>query len=272
MAVGSNGSSLPGGGVILTTSDAGIVWTAAAVPTGAFTIASVSCASPADCLAIVSDGGSLFWSAESTNFGQSWQQLGDLPSSFLAGDDLSCQASGSCLVAGYVPTAAGQGQGALALSTDGGQAWALANVPSGAGILQSAACTSSLACLAAGTESTTVSDIVPAKGEVLHSADGGHTWTDATSAPPVDDVYGMACPTAVVCAIVGTKWAGTPAVGTGAVAQSADGGITFKASSAAYIPITLTAVSCPTSVGCIAVGGDTVARLTLVRPARTRRR
>jgi hypothetical protein len=64
--------------------------------------------------------------------------------------------------------------------------------------------------------------------------------------------------------MVGTRWAGNPAVGTGAVAQSADGGVTFRASSAAYIPITLTALSCPNSVACVAVGGDTVARLTLV--------
>lgn len=269
MAVGSNGSSLPGGGVILTTGDAGTVWTAATVPAGAFTIASVSCASPVDCLAIVSNGGGLFWSAESTNFGQTWQQLGDLPSSFLAGDDLSCQTGGPCLVAGYVPTAAGHGQGAVALSADGGHTWALATVPSGTGILQSAECTSASMCFAAGTESTAVSDIVPAKGELLHSADGGHTWTDSATAPPVDNVYDVACPTAEVCAMVGTKWAGSPAVGTGAVAQSADGGVTFKASSGAYIPITLTALSCPSSVGCVAVGGDTVARLTLVRPPRT---
>jgi photosystem II stability/assembly factor-like uncharacterized protein len=272
MAVGSNGSSLPGGGVVLATSDAGTVWTTAAVPAGAFTLASVSCASTSDCLAVVSNGGSLFWSAESTNFGQTWQQLGDLPASFVPGDDLSCQAGGSCLVAGYVPTTTGQGQGAVALSADGGDTWALSTVPGGTGILQTAMCTSSSVCLAAGTQSTTVSDIVPAKGEFLRSADGGHTWTAATSAPPVDDVYGVECPTAEVCAMVGTKWAGNPVVGTGAVAQSGDGGLIFKASSAAYIPITLTALSCPTSDRCVAVGGDTVARLTLVPPSHTSHR
>ena len=41
--------------------------------------------------------------------------------------------------------------------------------------------------------------------------------------------------------MVGTVWKGTPAVGTGGVAQSGDGGTTFHLSSAAYVPLTLTA-------------------------------
>ena len=68
--------------------------------------------------------------------------------------------------------------------------------------------------------------------------------------------------------MVGTDWFGFPAVGTGAVAQSIDGGLTFRASKTAYAPITLTALSCPSASGCIAVGGDTVARLTLLQPKR----
>jgi photosystem II stability/assembly factor-like uncharacterized protein len=125
-------------------------------------------------------------------------------------------------------------------------------------------------CVAGGTKSTTVNAIVPAPGELLRSADGGGTWTDVTDAPPVDDVYDMECPTAAVCAMVGTHWAGNPPVATGAVAQSTDGAGTFEASSAAYIPITLRALSCPTPAGCVAVGGDTVARITLVLPQQPR--
>ena len=265
MAVGSNGSSLPGGGVVVVTGDAGALWKLTTAPTGALTIASVFCSVPANCIAIVSDG-TLLWSALTMNFGETWQQLGDLPSAFLADGDLSCTAAGTCLVAGYVRTASGQGQGAVSVSTDGGHTWALGTVPAGTGILQTVTCPSASVCLAAGTESTIVSDIVPAQGELLQSADGGHTWTDVTPAPPVDDIYAMECASAQVCAMVGTKWVGKPAIATGAVAQSGDGGASFKASSNAYIPITLTALSCPTRVACVAVGGDTVARLTLVPP------
>ena len=265
MAVGSNGASLPGSGVVVTTNDAGTTWSPVTAPPNALTVTSVECASTSDCTAVVSDGIST-WSAHSDDFGQSWQQEGGLPSPFLPGDDLSCTAGGSCLVAGYVPTSNGHGTGAIAVSADGGQTWSLATVPAGVGVLQSAVCVSTSTCIAAGTTATTVSDVVPAKGELLRSSDGGHTWLATVGAPPVDDVYGVACPSARQCAMVGTKWVGFPAVGTGAVAQSLDGGLSFRASTSAYVPISLTALSCPTTSSCVAVGGNTVARLTLIAP------
>jgi hypothetical protein len=111
-----------------------------------------------------------------------------------------------------------------------------------------------------------VSDVVPAKGEVLVSQDGGHTWTLSATTPPVDAMYGVACPVAHDCAFVGTRWVGHPPIGTGAVAESKNDSLTFTKLSTAYVPLTLTALSCPTSLECIAVGGDTVARITLSPP------
>lgn len=267
MAVGSNGASLPGSGVVVTTSDSGATWSPATSPQNTLVISSVTCASPTDCSAVVSDGTST-WTAHSADFGQSWQQEGNLPSLFLPGNDLTCVAGGVCIDAGYVPTSNGHGEGAIAVSADGGQTWALASVPSGIGVLQSAACLSASVCIAAGSTATTVSDVVPAKGELLRSVDRGHTWLPSTGSVPVDDVYGVACPSLTQCAVVGTKWVGFPAVATGAVAQSTDSGLTFRSSATAYAPLTLTAVACPSASGCIAVGGDTVARLTLLQPTR----
>ena len=303
MAVGSTGASVPGSGVAYTTSDGGTVWSPATALPGALDMPNVQCGSVFDCTAIVSTG-SVLAAVHTADFGQSWQTEGDLPNGFFAEGDLSCGGTGTCLVAGYVPTTAGHGQGAVALSTDGGQTWALATMPAGVGVLQSVACTTATTCLAAGTTGTTVSDIVPAQGQLLYSADGGHTWTttqagaaDGTSAGstgttgsatstttpasttsttaaspatarplPVGDVFGIACPNSRVCALVGTKWSGQPAVATGAVAQSRNGGTTFAAATAAYIPLALSALACPTASGCVAVGGDTVARVTLLPP------
>jgi photosystem II stability/assembly factor-like uncharacterized protein len=265
MAVGTTGASVPGSGIIELTSDGGATWAPGNAPPSALAVTSVSCSSRSDCTGIVSQG-TVSWSAHSTDFGQSWQQEGNLPPSFVAGDDLTCFAS-TCLVPGYIPTGDGHGVGTIALSTDGGQTWAQASTPAGIGVLQSVACPSPASCLAAGTTSTTVSDVVPAKGELLASTDGGRTWTAATGPTAVDDIYGIACPSPQQCAIVGTKWSGTPAVATGAIAQSVNGGQSFENSSRAYVPITLAALSCPTTTDCVAVGGDTVARITLLKPA-----
>jgi photosystem II stability/assembly factor-like uncharacterized protein len=265
MAVGSNGASLPGSGVVITTTDAGATWAPATSPQNALAVTTVSCADPTDCTVLVSDG-TVTWSDNSADFGQTWQRQGGLPSPFVAGNNLTCVPGGPCLVAGYVPTSNGHGQGAIALTVDGGQTWSLASVPPGIGVLQSTACLSAAECLAAGTTNTTVSDVVPAKGELLVSTDGGHTWQRSTHPVPVDDVFGIACPSAQQCAMVGTRWFGFPAIATGAVAQSRNGGATFRVSPTAYAPITLTALSCPTTTGCVAVGEDTLARLTLLKP------
>ena len=70
--------------------------------------------------------------------------------------------------------------------------------------------------------------------------------------------------------MVGTYWVGYPAAAAGSVAQSGNGGTTFELSAAAYIPTTLAGLSCPDTTTCVAVGGRTVARITLITPRPTR--
>jgi hypothetical protein len=260
MAVGLSGTG--DAGIVLTTRSAGADWLQAATPAGAVVITSVDCADPGDCTAIASDGTS-FWSAQSANFGQSWQREGNLPPGLQDAGNLSCASDATCLVTGFLATTAGHGQGAIVFSADGGGTWAASSVPTGTGLVQSAVCASIDSCLAVGTTSTTVSAVVPARGALLQSDDDGRTWVDSPTTPPVDDIYGVACPSATTCVIVGTHWIGTPTVGTGAVGHSDDGGASFIASRTEYAPLALTAVSCPTTRRCVAVGGDTVARVSL---------
>jgi photosystem II stability/assembly factor-like uncharacterized protein len=260
MAVGLSGTGT--GGVVLTAADGGATWAPASVPAGAIVVTGVECTGADDCTAIAGDG-TTFWSAHSTDFGQTWVREGDLPPGFMDAGDLSCATGAACLVTGFTATTAGHGQGALAISTDGGGTWTAATVPTGTGLLQGAACATISSCLAVGTTSTTVSAPVPAQGSLLTSDDGGHTWTHAAGAEPIDDIFGIECPSRSICAMVGTNWVGTPAVGTGAVAHSSDGGADFTASATEYTPLALTGLSCPTTQRCVAVGGDTVARIGL---------
>ena len=137
------GHHCPGSGVVVTTSDAGATWSLASAPRNALVVASVSCASPSDCTAVVSDGTSTWSRPQCQSFGLSWVQEGNFPALFLPGSDLTCMVGGTCIDAGYVPTSNSHGQGAVAVSADAGQTWALATVPSGSGLLQSTACLSS---------------------------------------------------------------------------------------------------------------------------------
>ncbi|MGH9091507.1 MAG: hypothetical protein ACRDZR_09055, partial [Acidimicrobiales bacterium] len=127
-------------------------------------------------------------------------------------------------------------------------------------------------CLAVGTKATTTIGVAQGQGEVLSSTDGGTTWS--TGAPPagVGDASGLACGSASSCAVVGTGWTdATPPGPTGSVAASADGGGTWQAAAARYLPVGLVAVACPSPTACVAAGNDELARITLPGPVHRRR-
>ncbi len=48
------------------------------IPLGALAVISVSCTDSSDCNVLVSDG-TIIWSATTTDFGQTWDREGNLP-------------------------------------------------------------------------------------------------------------------------------------------------------------------------------------------------
>ncbi|HUC05777.1 MAG TPA: sialidase family protein [Acidimicrobiales bacterium] len=258
MAVGSVGANPPTGTVEVTR-DGGRTWTAAAVPPGALDVTSVWCSTPVDCTVVISDG-TLLASEVTQDGGQTWTREGNLPDGLEDPGRITCDTAGTCLVAGNVPTGSGRAQGAIAVSSDGGSTWQSASLPSSTGLLQDAVCGSAVGCIAVGTTSTTASDVVPAQGAVLFSSDNGMTW-HAGPTPPVEDVFAVECPGAALCVMAGTQWVTGTSIGTGGIGVSHDGGATFTSISTAYTPLSLTALACPSVAQCIAVGGDTVARI-----------
>ena len=224
------------------------------------------------CIAIVTNGTSL-WSSRSTDFGTTWQQAGE-PARCVPGSDRPRvrRSKAICLVAGYVPTGAGHGAGALAAER---RRRADVGERDGAGRRR-----------VAPKRRLRDLDLVLRRRDDLddrqrrRSGQGpapperrrrSHLDLRAPSPPSTTPTgspvraHGSApwsVPTGPASLLSGrVPWPRA----TTAVRRS-------LSSSAAYVPLTLAALSCPTTAACIAVGGDTLARITLQPPATTHAR
>jgi len=270
MAVGSvdvGGSAV---GAVLVTTDGGRSWSSVGPPSGSSNLSAVTCAAAGQCLVLAS-GATGSWSASTSDDGQVWQQTGSLPAGFVGSNALACTGPTQCVTVGYVAKAPGQGAGAVAVTDDGGASWTLGTVPAGTGLLHGVTCPTLLSCIAAGTAATATSGITQAKGQLLASTDGGHTWTSVPAPDGLDDIFSIDCPTATSCIAVGTRWTSSkPPTPVGGAVVSTDAGASWAVPPLRYLPSDITAVTCPTGTECLAAGGDVVAQVTLPAPAHHR--
>ena len=153
-------SSAASSGDALYSTDGGVTWQQASVPSGSAPLQSVTCADATDCLAAASvgpgwgtDGGSAV--VRSSDGGRTWTNVagtglpGGLESS------VSCPSIAECWASGVtIPQNAGSAvpiselQGVVAVSTDEGQTWQPARLPVGVHVVMSVSCPSTNACYA----------------------------------------------------------------------------------------------------------------------------
>ena len=254
---------------VVATRDGGVTWVLAHSPAGALDITGVQCTPAGGCLALATDG-SVYSTASSNDYGETWTSGGDLPATLAGAGGLSCQSTQDCLVAGYAQTTPGSGAGALASSTDGGETWTSVTLPPGIGLLHGVACNPAR-CLAVGTTATNTSVVVPGKGVILQSVDGGVTWTTEAHSTSVDDAFAVSCTARVVCVIVGTVWIPvSPPTPVGGVITSSDGGRTWRPAKLQYVPESMAAVDCASAADCVAAGTNVLAHVAL--PVKKQRR
>lgn len=135
------------------------------------------------------------------------------------------------------------GQGAIAVTGDGGAAWS-ASVPlTTAPPLYSLACGDAQHCVAGG------------RGAVLVTSDGGASWTDDALPPQwsTTDLRGVWCSPHSTCLAAGSM----PETAGGDVPEllaSSDGGSTWQATSLPPGVAGIGSVTCATASRCIAVG------------------
>jgi photosystem II stability/assembly factor-like uncharacterized protein len=256
------GGAAAAAGAIVSTRDGGHTWVLEHAPQGSVDITGVQCTPIGGCLALSTDG-SVYSSASSNNYGATWTTGGDLPATLEGAGGLSCEGTLQCLVAGYAPTSPGDGAGALASSTDGGETWSSVALPPGIGLLHGVDCVKQQ-CVAVGTTVTNDTVVVPGKGVILDSVDGGVTWTAEPHSSAVDDAFGVSCPTRLACVIVGTVWIPvSPPTPVGGIITSSDGGITWRPATTEYLPQSMVAVDCASAATCVAAGANQLAHIAL---------
>jgi photosystem II stability/assembly factor-like uncharacterized protein len=144
------------------TTDGGATWTRMDAPDGAFSFDGVSCVSPDSCVLVTQgvNDAPVAWTTE--DLGASLEPHTIPDNGYF---DVDC-AGQTCVAVGE-----NGGDGAIAVSTDGGQTWGSRAVPPEAQLLGHVSCGSPTDCAA------TAFDYGPQAGPlVVGSTDGGTTW------------------------------------------------------------------------------------------------
>jgi photosystem II stability/assembly factor-like uncharacterized protein len=152
---------------------------------------------------------------------------------------VTCSSGSACVSVGETVG----DRGLLATSSDGGGSWSQDTLPGGVPALQSVSCPDTTHCVAVGGP------------ESLVSTDGAITWTSATAAAD-SSLFGVFCPADNQCLAVG-QTASSTFYPSGVIVDSTDTGGTWRP--APTIPQgtgPLRAVTCASSVDCVAVGAE----------------
>lgn len=218
-------------------------------------LTSVSCTSPTACTAVGADNNGLL--AASWN-GSTWvSQPVSMPASaakaqFVNLVSVSCQSYNNCLALGTYLVAGDQQVGFSERRTPSG--WSLLTEPLGS--LQAASCPEPDECLTVGSVSIGRAEY----RRVAPIADrlSGKTWakqTVTTPSAPSADLLGLSCPSATMCAVVGSFGTDNAYVEDGSAMAGiwTAGKLDLKAVSSSRSTL-LNAVSCAAAASCLAVG------------------
>lgn len=252
----------------LATADGGTTFTVRQIIAGD-SMSAIDCTSALDCtVAGVKNGplqvpGSVPVVATTTNGGSSWQ-AGSFPTGFYLGTapSLSCANAMDCWIGGEIPVSG--------------------NMPrcsSGSGTQTTPAMSATVAAVSAA-ESNLLAQALPASGtacatpevaDVAATTNGGRTWTPELlpADVPKPAIFGLSCPTASECWIVGQELV-SQQVGKSSDSESSvllgttNGGatwskVTFNVPATAPNPtgqsyLAIGAVTCPTASSCLATG------------------
>lgn len=229
-------------------------------------ISPVSCApGTSHCVAVLASTsvttglGKIGQAVAATDDMENWTAHYSLPAQFSQVLSVSCPTASHCVAVGVSDA----DTSVIAVSTDGGSTWSLANLTafaSAPGWAQAITCPSALVCYVAG------GDQVPYVPMMAESVDGGTDWTLLDHELPGGsyNLDAISCPSALSCVAAGQ----TAAEGPATVIFTTDGGSNWVASSSSVLDglAGIFALSCPSGTtvcfagaAAIGAGGPAVA-------------
>jgi photosystem II stability/assembly factor-like uncharacterized protein len=230
---------------VLHSSNGGKSWTGQLSPSGYGYLSGVACPSARDCWAVGSEAGRSV-ALSTSDGGRSWADQ-TVPSGFF-GEAITCASASDCWAAGDSGSSANSF--AVIATSDGGRAWHLQRTPSGmTGSPSAIACLGSKDCWVVGA---TFSSPTMGFGWVLHTANGGRSWTREALPKGIEDLHGVACPSARDCVATGGASGGRGVV----ILTTGNGGKSWREQKPPRGMQLLYGVSCVKRTGdCWAVGG-----------------
>lgn len=250
VAVGGANYGVPGGwidygGVILRTTDGGVMWTIVAGSPSMY-VSAISCASITTCQAVGWNNSYQGQIWGTSDRGRSWrsEDVNQLP----ALNSIVCLTASTCKAVGW--NFENQNLSAVALTSDGGRNWTVEQGPPGMLSLYGISCGSLTVCASYGSYWGTngVTDAV------ARTADGGKSWTitnnNVTGA--LGELDGIECLTPSVWLVVG----GESVLGNPFVLRSTNEGVSWVDAPNPDEIFSLPGISCISTGGCEAVGGS----------------
>jgi hypothetical protein len=285
-----SGTSMP---ALMATANGGNSWSSRSISAASGVLYSLSCSSDQNCAGLMAANplnptASVF--VNTSNGGSHWTGS-SLPASAVE-HSLTCVSSSDCLVDGDVPSSPGApGTGTVLVTENAGSTWTSSSLPTGTASVTDVTCPTAQDCFAIaayvaqslpscpatpptqpGTElcGSTPGALVT---EPIASGDGGDTWQlrQLPSSVPEPQIFGISCPTATQCWLVGSQAIATQSSVEGTVegfggspllVSTSNGGSDW---STVVVPTpqsapnddlisTIGTIQCPTTTSCIALG------------------
>ncbi len=254
-AVGQATQTSDGQAVSIATADGGATWSLESVPPGILDLTAVTCRPDRSCTAVgTTPGGTV--ALTSTGPAAGWKQAGPLPPGMSGATGISCTTADKCWTTGKTTVDADHVAGTVAVTTDGGAAWATVATPKGLGALDGVSCLQGAATGAGAVPTTTAATTAtttataPAAGQPQAGVTTTTVAPTTTAPAPIVGVSGARC---VVVGTTATTLDGTRS-GHGVLLTTENGGATWSSHTVSPASAGFAGVSC-TAVGtCVTVG------------------